>query len=79
MRNKVICAATLIAAAILTPLFVRGNNTGNGAEIARAESGAAQSQNRVTVPAGTRILIRTVDSIDSTRSYLINTLNRLSG
>src|SRR6516162_1262811 len=67
MRNKVICAATLIAAAIPTLPFVRGNNTGNGAEIARVESGAAQSQNRVTVPAGTRILIRTVDSIDSSK------------
>jgi len=29
--------------------------------------GAAQSKNRVTVPAGTRILIRTVDSIDSSK------------
>jgi hypothetical protein len=68
MRNKVICAATLIAAAIAThPLRVRGNNTASGAEITEAESGAAQSKNRITVPAGTRILIRTVDSIDSSK------------
>jgi hypothetical protein len=68
MRNQIICAATLVAAAIAThPLYVRGNGTGNGAEVSRAESNAAQSKNRITVPAGTRILIRTVDSIDSSK------------
>jgi hypothetical protein len=30
-------------------------------------AGAAQSSNRVTVPAGTRILIRTIDSLDSSK------------
>ena len=66
MRNKVICAATLIAAAIAPhPLCGHGNRTSNDAETTRAESSAAQSKNRITVPAGTRILIRTVDSIDS--------------
>jgi hypothetical protein len=68
MRNQIICAATLVAAAIAThPLYVRGNGTGNGADVSRAESSAAQSKNRITVPAGTRILIRTVDSIDSSK------------
>jgi hypothetical protein len=68
MRNRVICAATLITAAIAThPLHVHGNDTGNGAEVSRAEGSAAQSKNRITVPAGTRILIRTVDSIDSSK------------
>jgi hypothetical protein len=68
MRNQIICAATLVAAAFAThPLYVRGNGTGNGADVSRAESSAAQSKNRITVPAGTRILIRTVDSIDSSK------------
>lgn len=68
MRNQIICAATLVAAAIAThPLYVRGNGTGNGAEVSRTDSSAAQSKNRITVPAGTRILIRTVDSIDSSK------------
>ncbi|HEY6376155.1 MAG TPA: hypothetical protein VIX90_11595 [Edaphobacter sp.] len=68
MRNQLICAATLVAAAIAThPLYVRGNGTGNGAEVSRTDSSAAQSKNRITVPAGTRILIRTVDSIDSSK------------
>ena len=30
-------------------------------------SAAAQSKKRITVPAGTRILIRTVDAIDSSK------------
>ena len=30
-------------------------------------AGAAQSKKRITVPAGTRILIRTVDAIDSSK------------
>jgi hypothetical protein len=68
MANRVICAATLVAAAIAThPLYVHGNGTGSGSEASRAESSAAQSKNRITVPAGTRILIRTVDSIDSSK------------
>ena len=59
MQNRVICAAILVAAAISThPFYVHGNGTG---------SGAAQSKNRVTVPAGTRILIRTVDALDSSK------------
>jgi hypothetical protein len=32
-----------------------------------ATGAAAQSRNRVTVPAGTRILIRTIDSLDSSK------------
>ena len=59
MRNKVIGAAILVATAIAThPFYVRGNGTG---------SSAGQSKNRVTVPAGTRILIRTVDALDSSK------------
>jgi hypothetical protein len=51
MRNKVICLAALIVVAMAI----------------RPAFNLAQSRNRITVPAGTRILIRTVDSIDSSK------------
>ncbi len=51
MRNSFIWAATLLAG--ITTIY--------------AASAAAQGKNRVTVPAGTRILIRTIDSIDSSK------------
>src|SRR5271163_5044413 len=35
--------------------------------LATAVAGAAQNVKRITVPAGTRILIRMIDSIDSTK------------
>ena len=55
MRTKFLCAATsLLALTSVTPF-------------SGARPGASQSKNRVTVPAGTRILIRTVDSIDSAK------------
>lgn len=38
-----------------------------GTTIVLAANAAAQSRNRVTVPAGTRILIRTIDSLDSNK------------
>jgi len=65
MRNQLVFAATLVAAAISTH-----TPYGNGPWKAIAigtESGAAQTKNRITVPAGTRILVRTVDSIDSSK------------
>jgi hypothetical protein len=68
MRNQVLFVATLVATAIAPhPLCGHGNRTSNDAETTRAESSTAQSKNRITVPAGTRILIRTVDSIDSSK------------
>jgi hypothetical protein len=51
MRNKVICLAALIVVAMAI----------------RPAFNLAQSRIRITVPAGTRILIRTVDSIDSSK------------
>ena len=51
MRNRVICLALLMTVATAI----------------HPSLSAAQSKNRVTVPAGTRILIRTVDSIDSSK------------
>ncbi len=58
MRERLVLAATMLAGmAILIP------NSG-----ANSRTGAApQNQKRITVPAGTRVLIRTVDSIDSTK------------
>jgi outer membrane lipoprotein SlyB len=56
MRNSFIWAAILLAGMTITCL--------NSSAGFRA---AAQSKNKITVPAGTRILIRTVDPIDSSK------------
>lgn len=58
MLKRFVMAATLLAGmAIVIP------NSG-----ANSKTGAApQNQKRITVPAGTRVLIRTVDAIDSTK------------
>ena len=58
MRKRFVLAATLLAGmAMVTPNS--GANSSAGA--------AAQDKKRITVPAGTRILIRTIDPIDSTK------------
>jgi hypothetical protein len=58
MRKRFVLTATLLAGmAIVTPNS--GANSRAGA--------AAQDKKRITVPAGTRILIRTIDPIDSTK------------
>ena len=58
MQTKFLCVATsLLALASVVPFSGAGVRPG----------AAPQSKNRVTVPAGTRILIRTVDSIDSAK------------
>jgi hypothetical protein len=54
MRNSFMATAALLAAIMI----------GNPAMIGSA---AAQGKKKVTVPAGTRILIRTVDTIDSSK------------
>jgi len=58
MRKRFVLAATLLAGmAVVIP------NSG-----ANSKAGAAgQDKKRITVPAGTRILIRTIDPIDSTK------------
>jgi len=69
MRNSfVLTAALLMGMAIASP------NSGEGlptkalsAGASTAASAAAQSKKRVTIPAGTRILIRMIDSIDTTK------------
>jgi len=58
MRKRFVLAATLLAAiAMVTPNSGANSNA----------SAAAQDKKRITVPAGTRILIRTIDPIDSTK------------
>jgi hypothetical protein len=57
MRNSVLVVATL--------LF---GTTGYGNTLARFHVTSAPPQSQVTVPAGTRILVRMVDSIDSNRN-----------
>jgi hypothetical protein len=54
MRNSCIATAVLLVGIML----------GNSAIV---DSAAAQARKKVTVPAGTRILIRTVDPIDSSK------------
>jgi hypothetical protein len=51
MRNSIIRAATILV----------------GVTIVYGASATAQNTNKVTVPAGTRLLIRTVDALDSSK------------
>ncbi|HTC41945.1 MAG TPA: hypothetical protein VK703_10245 [Candidatus Acidoferrales bacterium] len=63
MRKTFMWVVTvLFVTAIFDSISVEGRLNGNQATIA-----AAQTKKRMTVPAGTRILIRMVDSIDSTK------------
>ena len=69
MRNSLIWAAILVAGMTITCL-----SPGEGFRAAAlpthartAAAAAAQSNKKITVPAGTRILIRTVDPIDSSK------------
>ena len=73
MRIAMICAATLLlmlAAARLDSFAgVASAASGNSAGAALTEVAPlpAQSGNKITVPAGTRILVRTIDAIDSSK------------
>jgi hypothetical protein len=58
MRMKFACTAVLLVGFTAVAPF-----SGAGAK----SGAAAQSKNRITVPAGTRVLIRTVDPIDSSK------------
>jgi len=58
MRKRFVLAATLLAGiAIVAPNLGRSSWAG----------GAPQNKKRITVPAGTRVLIRTIDAIDSSK------------
>jgi len=66
MQNvAVLAAALLIGMTSAGPQLLEGSWTTTLA--ARAASSAPQSKKNVTVPAGTRILIRMIDSIDSSK------------
>lgn len=68
MRKTLIFVATLIVAMTAYPLLGGHSWTAAlSARSARAAASASQSSRGVTVPAGTRVLIRLVDSIDSTK------------
>jgi hypothetical protein len=69
MRNSfVLTAALLVGTAIASPNSGEGLPTkGPSAGASTAASAAAQSKKKVTIPAGTRILIRMIDSIDTTK------------
>jgi len=57
--------SSILAAALLAVMTIAYPNSAVTFPASAAPSGAAQGKKKVTVPAGTRILIRTVDAIDS--------------
>jgi hypothetical protein len=69
MRMPIICALAVLAGITVAPLS--SSERVSLLALARRPMAqpipAAQSSRKITVPAGTRILIRTIDSIDSTR------------
>jgi hypothetical protein len=68
MRKGIIGAATILLA-LATAYHASGANSWAAtlSKIPMAATGAAQNVKRITVPAGTRILIRMIDSIDTTK------------
>lgn len=68
MRKAFIWAVTLLfATAIFYPIPGEGSRSGKLSWKHPAANPPAQNKKRITVPAGTRILIRMVDAIDSTK------------
>jgi hypothetical protein len=69
MRKAVIGVAILFAALTPTHAKASGSLSTNGiiAGAAVAAPSAAQSSKKMTIPAGTRILIRMIDSVDSSK------------
>jgi hypothetical protein len=68
MRKGIIWAATILSV-LATAYHTSGANSSTAAvtKTAAAAMAAAQNPKRITVPAGTRILIRMIDSVDSTK------------
>lgn len=64
-RSLIWAAALLVGVTLVHPGAVEG--LGTAAPGPGPAAKAAQGQRTVTVPAGTRILVRTVDSVDTTR------------
>ena len=68
MRNSFVSmVALLVAVTIAGPNFGQGLLRAGSPARSSSSAAAAQSKKRVTVPAGTRILIRTIDPIDTTK------------
>ncbi len=69
MRHVIVCAVAIFLALASAPANSLGAASSAGLKTApaRASSPAAQSTKEVSVPAGTRILIRMIDSIDSSK------------
>jgi len=69
MRNSLVCPVALLTAmSIANPHSADGAWTAElSAPSTMAASSAAQGTKRITVPAGTRILIRMIDSIDTNK------------
>jgi hypothetical protein len=68
MRKALIWAATLfLGIAVVRPISGEVSRLGKFSREQAAANPPAQNKKRITVPAGTRILIRMVDSIDSSK------------
>jgi hypothetical protein len=64
MRKSLFCAAALLVGVMIGyPNW----SEGYGTALTAPGSAAPQTKKRITVPAGTRILIRTIDAIDSSK------------
>jgi hypothetical protein len=64
MHKAFVWTTTLLLGVAIIPV---GKSSRSGFANLASANAAAQSKKRITVPAGTRILIRMVDSIDSTK------------
>lgn len=69
MRKQMIFVGTfLLVAAMVYPVLARAYRTATfSAGCATPSSGLPQGNNRINIPAGTRLLIRTSDAIDSSK------------
>jgi outer membrane lipoprotein SlyB len=69
MRNSFISTAAILVGLVITyPHLGEGSRTAErSALLSMTANSAAQSKKKITVPAGTRILIRMIDSIDSSK------------
>ena len=66
MRKAFVWTTTLLLGVAIVP-GIFGEGSRSGSRSPAAANTAAQTKKRITVPAGTRILIRMVDSIDTTK------------
>jgi hypothetical protein len=64
MRTKLFCAAALLLGAMTG---YANSSEGYGTPLTTSGRATPQTKKRITVPAGTRILVRMVDSIDSSK------------